>query len=164
MDHLRQIFTSLGLSSVETFIASGNVIFESASRSVPALEIAIANRLHEALGYEVATFIRTNAELSEIARYEPFSAPELEATGATLYIGFIAQPLSLEAQHMVMSFQTPVDNFHVRRREIYWACRVRSSESIFSLAQLEKTLGIQATFRNSNTVKKITAKYATPEC
>ena len=101
----------MGLSGVETFIASGNVIFESATHQIPALEMEIAKQLHEALGYEVATFIRTTAELSEIARYEPFPALDLEAAGATLYIGFVAQTLSLEAQQVVMTYRTPVDDF-----------------------------------------------------
>ena len=38
MDQLRRLFERLGFSKVETFIASGNVIFESASRSAKALE------------------------------------------------------------------------------------------------------------------------------
>lgn len=33
MDRLRQVFESLAFSNVETFIASGNVIFESTSHS-----------------------------------------------------------------------------------------------------------------------------------
>jgi len=38
MDHLRSLFEALGFSNVETFIASGNVIFESKSKSTRALE------------------------------------------------------------------------------------------------------------------------------
>ncbi len=56
VDRLRQIFESLGVSSVETFIASGNVIFESTSKSVRILEKRIESGLREALGYEVVTF------------------------------------------------------------------------------------------------------------
>ena len=33
MDHLRQLFESLGFSGVETFIASGNVVFETNARN-----------------------------------------------------------------------------------------------------------------------------------
>jgi len=89
---------------------------------------------------------------------------DLVAAGATIYIGFVAQPLSLDAKQEVMAFRTPVDDFHLHRCEIYWACRTRSSDSNFSLARLEKALGMQATFRNANTVKKMAVKYAPPEC
>jgi len=159
MEPLRHLFESMSLARVETYIASGNVIFDSIASDIPALEKEIANQLQAALGYEVATFIRTTVELSAIARYRPFPGSELEADGVSLYIGFLAETLSPEAQQKVLAFRTPVDDFHVYQREIYWLCRVRSSESEFSLARLEKALRIKATFRNSTTVKKMAAQF-----
>jgi uncharacterized protein (DUF1697 family) len=38
MDDLRQLFEALGFSGVETFIASGNVVFETNARKVKALD------------------------------------------------------------------------------------------------------------------------------
>lgn len=161
MDPLRQLFEQLGLARVKTFIASGNVAFESPSRSAQALEKKIAVHLRQALGYEVATFIRTLAELAEIAQYKPFPEADLNAAGVTTYVGFLAEPLDAHAQATVMSFRTAVDEFHIHQREIYWLCRIRSSESKFSLARLEKALGLQATFRNSTTISKIANNYVT---
>ena len=65
MDILRQHFESLGFSRVETFIASGNVIFESPAKNAKSLETTIEAKLREALGYEVAAFLRTDAELGK---------------------------------------------------------------------------------------------------
>ena len=45
MDHLRELFTQLGLTDVETFIASGNVLFTTSSKSGPALEKKIEQAL-----------------------------------------------------------------------------------------------------------------------
>ena len=70
---LRGHFESLGFSNVETFIASGNVIFDSRARPA-ALQKMIEARLQESLGYEVATFIRTTAEVEAVSKYQPFSA------------------------------------------------------------------------------------------
>jgi uncharacterized protein (DUF1697 family) len=160
MDNLRQIFETLGLSHVKTFIASGNVIFESDKREAQTLEMKIASQLHRSLGYEAATFIRTAAEVAEIAHYHPFPEPQLNAAGASLYIGFTAEAPSPDAQAKVLSLRTPVDDFHVHQREIYWCCQIRSSDSQFSLARLEKALGVQATFRNSTTIRKMAKLYA----
>lgn len=160
MDQLRRIVAeSIGLPKVESFIASGNVMFESSTRNAKTLEKNIAAQLEKTLGYEVAAFIRTAAELREIAAYEPFADPKVKADGALLYIGFLADPLGPAAKRIVASFKTDVDDFRVNQREIYWQCRIRSSESEFSLARLEKALGRQATFRNSTTVRKIAALY-----
>jgi uncharacterized protein (DUF1697 family) len=161
MDYLRNLFDSLGFNNVETFIASGNVIFDSSSRSTKLLEKKIEHYLQEALGYEVATFIRTTNELATIAAYKPFDEADLKAEGNALYIGFLAGMPTQESERNLLAFTTNVDDFHVFGREVYWLSRKKISESEFSGARLEKTLGMRATLRNSNTVKKLVAKYST---
>jgi uncharacterized protein (DUF1697 family) len=160
MDALRRLFGALGFANVETFIASGNVIFTAPAGDARALEKQIAGHLQAALGYEVATFIRTPAELAAIAAYRPFPAAELEAEGSTLFIGFTAAPPLDDAVQRLLALRTPVDDFHVHEREIYWLRRSRLGDSAFSGAVLEKTLGLPATLRNANTVRKMAAKYA----
>ena len=64
MDRLRKLFESLGLSNVETFIASGNVIFDSLVESAETLEEKIERHLRESLGYEVATFNKVRLRAS----------------------------------------------------------------------------------------------------
>src|SRR6266542_3017759 len=79
MTALRQLFESLGFSNIETFIASGNVIFDAKAGSTKALEKKIETCLHEALGYKVEAFIRTGAELAKIAKYQPRPRPQIDA-------------------------------------------------------------------------------------
>jgi uncharacterized protein (DUF1697 family) len=159
MDHLRQLFESLGFAEVETFIASGNVVFVSPAKDAQALERQIEARLREALGYEVATFIRMEAELAAIAAYQPFEPSELEAAAA-LNIAFVAQKPDDRSIQKLMELRTEIDTFHVHGREIYWLCRKKQSESTFSNAVLEKTLRIPSTLRGVSTIKKMAAKYA----
>jgi uncharacterized protein (DUF1697 family) len=160
MAYLRQLFVSLGFSNVETFIASGNVIFESPAEDAPTLEKKIERCLQQSLGYEVATFIRATTELTEIATYRPFTAPDLDSAGYSLYIAFLPAPPSPESQQKLLAFRSPVDDFHSHKREIYWLCRKTMGESTFSGALLEKTIGMPSTMRNSTTVNKLAAKYA----
>ena len=159
MDQLRQLFESLGFFGVETFIASGNVVFEATSRNPKGLETKIGNRLEEALGYEVATFIRTDAELASIAGYQPFR-PSALARAVAFNIAFLADKLDAKSKRKVMELRTDIDEFDVHEREVYWLCRRKQSESTFSNAVLEKTLGRPSTLRGVNTVQKMAAKYA----
>jgi uncharacterized protein (DUF1697 family) len=159
MDRLRELFEALGLSNVETFIASGNVIFDSPAKNTRALEEEIEGHLRKALGYEVATFIRSASELADIASYQPFSTSELDEEGNSLYIAFLPAPPDDEAQQRLLAFRTEIDDFHVHEREVYWLCRKKMSESAFSGALLEKTIGMPATMRNATTVKRLAAKY-----
>jgi uncharacterized protein (DUF1697 family) len=154
MDALRRQFLGLGLTNVETYIASGNVVFDSRARNAVTLERRIAAHLRRALGYEVATFLRTVAELAEIARYRPF--PE---DGASLYIGFLPKPLDAAARRVVLSLRTSGDEFALHRRELFWLCRTRFSDAEFSPARMEKALGLPATFRGANTVRRMAERF-----
>jgi uncharacterized protein (DUF1697 family) len=158
MDHLRRLFESLGFSNVETFIASGNIVFETTSKNAQALEKKIEGTLREALGYEVATFLRTDVELAGIADYEPFPQSKLAAATAFNVI-FLADPLDEKSKEKMMALRTDIDDFHIHGREVYWLCTKRQSESTFSNAVLEKTLGRPSTIRGLATVQKMAAKY-----
>jgi uncharacterized protein (DUF1697 family) len=158
MDQLRSLFEGLGLSNVETFIASGNVIFDSKSKNPAALERSIEKHLEQNLGYEVKTFLRAIPELATIANYKPF--PDSELNSHALYIGFAADSLTAEAGKKLLSFISEVDDLHIHNREIYWLCRAdRMSDSRFSGALTEKNLGQKVTFRNATTIRKLAAKY-----
>ncbi len=159
MAHLRQLFESLGFSSVETFIASGNVIFETPAQDTAALEKQIEAHLQSSLGYEVATFLRTPAELADIASYEPFAAQGLDAGEGSLYIAFTRATPDDEAQQRLLAFRTETDDPHVRGREIYWLCRTSAHQSAFSGAVLERAIGMPATIRNSTTVRKLAERH-----
>jgi uncharacterized protein (DUF1697 family) len=158
MDHLRRLFETLGFSGVETFINSGNVVFEATGKKAQVLQKTIENSLREALGFEVTTFIRTETELAAIANYEPFAQAHIDGAAA-LNVAFLAEPLGEESKLKLMALKTEIDDFHVNGREIYWLCRMKQSESTFSNAVLEKALGLRSTLRGTNTVKKIAQKY-----
>lgn len=158
MEALRQQFETLGFSNVETFIASGNVVFETTSKNTRALEKTIERQLHSALGYEVATFVRSPVELSHIARYQPFSSALLK-TAQAFNVAFLGDALDAASQKKLMALTTDIDDFRAQGREVYWLCRKKQSESTFSNAVLEKTLGRPSTIRGVNTIQKMAAKY-----
>lgn len=158
MDQLRNLFENIGLTKVETYIASGNVIFETRSGNVKVLEKQIQTKLLDALGYEVATFIRTDAELEGIASYKPFKQSIINGATA-LNIAFLSDKLDEKSKQNLMKLRTDIDDFHVNGREIYWMCLKKQSESTFSNAVLEKALGIQSTLRGVNTIRKLAEKY-----
>ena len=157
MAQLRKEFEALGLTDVETFIASGNVIFTSRSTGLSALEKKVEARLRASLGYEVATFIRTDAEVAAVAGYKAFTASQVRGAGA-LCVGFLADPLDAAATRALMGFQTGIDDFHTKGREVYWLCKTKQSDSTFTNASFERALKIRATFRGINTVARLAAK------
>ena len=159
MEQLRQLFEAMGLTGVETYIASGNVVFDANGATARALETQIEAHLRVSLGYDVATFIRSEAELAVIASYQPFP-PEQLAEAAALNIAFVSESLAGPAVEKLLALQTEIDAFHVHGREIYWLCHKKQSESTFSNAVLEKTLRLKATLRGVNTIQKLVEKFS----
>ncbi len=158
MDRLRELFESLEFTNVETFIASGNVIFESNAKNSPTLAKQIEQKLCTSLGYEVATFIRTERELAALVAYQPFKARDLE-TAVALNVALLKEPLDASAQKKLMALKTDIDDFHAHGREMYWLCRKKQSASTLSNAVFEKKVGCVATFRGISTLQKMAAKY-----
>jgi len=116
MDHLRNLFESMGFANVETFIATGNVVFDAKSGKAKSLEEKIEKHLREALGYEVSTFLRTTTELKSVADYQPFSIAELQAAHA-LYVGFVADRPGAQARQKLLSYRGEIDDLRVSGRE-----------------------------------------------
>lgn len=158
MDKLKILFEELGFSNVETFIASGNVIFDFKTGSSGTLEKKIESHLQKSLGYEIATFLRTNSELEEIVNYKPFKAAELDSAQA-FNVAFIKEAMTSDLKKKLAGFKTDIDDFHTMGREVYWICKVRQSDSKFSNSLFERTLKINSTFRGIKTVIKLAAKY-----
>ena len=158
METLRGLFSDLGFAGVETFIASGNVIFEAKSGAAGPLEKKIEAHLAGALGHSVAVFLRSTADLHTISAHRPFTAAAL-ASARALNIGFCKGTLNPAAIAAVMALATPIDDFHVHRRELYWLCRDKQSESTFSNQQFERAIKGVATLRNATTIAKLASKY-----
>jgi uncharacterized protein (DUF1697 family) len=156
MNTLRRLFEELELRNVDTFIASGNVLFDAAARNVSALEGRIEAHLERELGYEVATFIRTPAQLESIGAYEP-PAVRRGGTSNALYVGFLKAAPSRETAAKVLTYQNDVDAFDFDQRELYWSCARTQSASTFSGALLERTIKMPATFRNITTIRRLVA-------
>jgi uncharacterized protein (DUF1697 family) len=160
MARLRGEFEALGFTDVETFIASGNVIFSARRADDAALARKIEARLRASLGYEVATFVRTGAEVTAAASFKPFDDDRVK-TARAFCVGFLDRPLDAAAKRALRTFETDIDEFRANGREIYWLCQKGQGESTFSNAKFEKVVKVRATFRGINTVMRLSKKYGT---
>lgn len=158
MPTLKKLFETMGFSGVETFIASGNVVFESSARDQRKLEKLISSNLHKALGYEVQSFVRTRAEVAAVEAFQPF-APEKIEKAMAYHVGFGTGPFGNDHKKSITGLQTATDDLRAEGNEIYWACTTRSSDSRVTGAAIEKSLGGRATLRNINTIRRLLAKH-----
>jgi uncharacterized protein (DUF1697 family) len=109
------------------------------------------------LGYEVATFLRTPEELAAVAAHRPFTPVETGAAGHSLYVAFLRDAPNKEAGEKLLSFRTPVDEFELVGRELYWLCRGRMTDSQVNWQQVARAVPMASTVRNVATVRKLAA-------
>lgn len=152
MDHLRSVLAPLKLGDLETFIASGNVLFRSAA-APELLERKFETLLEKELGYAVHTFVRTPEELAAVVAHEPF--PGQVKPGCSLSVAFLRTEPASDAVARLTSMRTEMDDLHVNGREMYWLSRGRISESKVWRTPFEKVIGGPGTMRNITTVRKL---------
>jgi uncharacterized protein (DUF1697 family) len=156
MGALKKIFESSGLSDVESFIASGNLVF--AAKAVKGLDVKIAAALEKALGHQVATFVRSIDEVVAAAAFAPF--PDRDAAvWPTYVVGFLSKDLDAAGAKRLSLLSTKEDRFHVRGRDFWWLSKHHQARPAITGRQLEKALGEPTTLRNVNTIRRMAEKY-----
>ncbi len=156
MQRLKASFEALALENVSTFIASGNVIFDS-RRGAAALERAIEAQLERDFGFSVTTMIRSIAELRDIQAVVAERVRPEPAVG--VHVGFLKSDPVRTGIPLVTALSNDVDRLAVHGRELYWLAGKGMGQSTVSAARLEKLLATAATLRNLNTVDRIVGKF-----
>jgi len=155
MEQLKKIFEELKLKNVKTFIQSGNVIFETMEKDKNILTKKIEKKLKASLNYEVLVMLRTDKELADIVKQNPFKDDKLDEN-TRVYIAFLYNKPGKETKNILSTLNNKNETFLLKNNEVY--CKVRKDEkksSYFSILLLEKKLGIPLTTRNQTTVNKI---------
>jgi len=158
MARLVEVVEGLGYSAVWTYINSGNVVFE-ASGSRAGLEQAMGEAFESAFGFEVTTFVRTQAELRHAIAAEPFQVGPGDTHFVTLLKSRVlpAQRKSLEA--LTNHFDTIV----VDGRDVHWRMHGKSSDTTLPTKAWEAIVGPkQSTSRNITMLRGLVAKIDGP--
>lgn len=143
MSVLKAMCKKLGFSSVRTYIASGNVVFESPKPEAQVQE-ALAASLEKYAGKPVGVVVRTVAEIAEVLAGNPFpnALPH-----RTLVIFLNATPLK---NALVDVTGRNGEELALGRREIYVSYGDGMSSS-----KLKIPAAKSGTARNMNTVAKL---------
>jgi uncharacterized protein (DUF1697 family) len=152
MPALQRAFEDLGHADVVTYIQSGNVVFESASKSATALARAIEARIAKDLGCDVAVLLRSKAELARVVRSNPFLP---QADPARVHVTFLAEKPDAALVRAVNDYDAKGDAFVVRGRDVYLHTPNGYGNTKINNAFFEKKLNAVATTRNWNSVTKL---------
>lgn len=159
MAELKSLFQSLGCSRVQTYIQSGNVVFESSEEEVQ-LHNKIEQEIANVFSITLHVVIRTATELERVIENCPFSEDMLkEAKAATeaesFYVSFLSEPPAQERVNQLSPLQNEENEFQIHGKDVYLLLRegIRNSK----LANNLYKLNVPSTIRNWKTVNKLHA-------
>jgi uncharacterized protein (DUF1697 family) len=132
---LKAVFEGLGFKNVHTVIASGNVVFDSSSKSIAALETKIEREFPKKLGFTSTTIIRSRAELEALHNKNPFAGIKDE-----------------KPNYLVVTF------FKDRRPELCTVIDLGTGKTPSFMADIERKHGKAMTTRTWKTVNRILVK------
>jgi uncharacterized protein (DUF1697 family) len=154
MTDLKRMFESAGLENVQTYIQSGNVVFETDEKNIDVIEKQIERQLEGAAGYKIHVFMRTMRELQSIFSKSPFEA----ADGETVFVAFLNQKPDAKSQQALLALKSKADDFAIKGQEVYHLRRDRE-KSALAKTSIEKIMKVPATVRNMTTLTKMVDKY-----
>jgi uncharacterized protein (DUF1697 family) len=156
MDRLRSLVAeTLGVDDVRTYVNSGNVVF-AATGSRAAVERRLQPVLERAFGFEVATFVRTAAELRRIVDAEPFTV----RSGDTHFVTFMKSPATAARKQALEALSNDFDTLVVRGPDVHWRMHGKSTDTKVPKKAWEKVLGVDAsTSRNMNMLRKLASSF-----
>jgi uncharacterized protein (DUF1697 family) len=148
MSELKAICAAAGFAKARTYIASGNVVFESTASEVK-VKAAIEKRLLAYAGKPVGALVRTAAEIAAVVKKNPFP----KAAPNRIVAIFLDAPPPAEA----LAHATDRKNEEMRlgEREIYIHYPSGMGQS-----RLKIPSAAAGTARNLNTIAKLAAMAA----
>jgi uncharacterized protein (DUF1697 family) len=153
MTDLKECVEALGYANVSTFIASGNVLFESPERNAAKLESALERALEKGFELPIAVVVRSRAEFARIVKAVP--AKWIGNDDLRVNVAFLRRTRDGRTLARELQPREGVDELVATKSAIIWATR----RDALTRSGMQKLIGSPAyrdlTVRNLNTTLKL---------
>jgi uncharacterized protein (DUF1697 family) len=151
MAALRDICESIGCTSVQTYVQSGNAVLES-SIAAAKLPDALEHAIEQQMGFRPRVVVRRHADLVRVLKNNPY--PDTEER--FLHVGFLSGRPTKSALASVDGLDLGPEGFTVAGQEVYLNYVEGAGRSKkLGKVPFEKRLGVAMTARNLRTVAKL---------
>ncbi len=148
MIKLKELYESLGFKNVQTYIQSGNVIFQCPPAEVSKLKAKIEEGIKRVFGFEAPVFIRTGEEFQKLIKKTPYAKEDI----SRIYVSFLSEvPVNIPIEEL-KRVKDKSEEFVISGKEIYLFLPNGAGKTKLSNTFLERKLKVGATTRNWNTV------------
>lgn len=151
MAGLRELLTKSGLEHVQTYIQSGNIIFQSIENNKQILALKIHESIKDKFGFEVPVLVKSNSELQQIFDDCPFVDEKKQNSYFTLLYKIPNKELVNIASEKVYEGE----EYYIINDCIYFYCAKGYGRAKFNMNLFERKLETTGTARNYNTMLKL---------
>jgi uncharacterized protein (DUF1697 family) len=157
MADLKMALENIGIARVQTYIQSGNVLFES-QEDEASLRKKFEQEIAAVFGITLTVVVRTAEELERIVGNCPFSEAVLAEAAATsegesLYVAMLPEAPPQSGIEKLAAANNEEDEYRIDGRDVYLLFRHSIRDA--KLATNLQKLGVPATVRNWNTMNKL---------
>lgn len=142
MAELRVLLEKAGLKNVRTYIASGNVIADTALSPV-ALQRLVHDVIQKNFGGDIVTIARTVPQIRKVLAGNPYPGADLKKMYYTI---FASKPDARLLREFIATDFSP-DRLTVTNGTAYILCNTKYSDTLVNNPYIEKTLKIRSTTR-----------------
>jgi uncharacterized protein (DUF1697 family) len=154
MDRLRALYESLKLVNPQTYIQSGNVIFQTQERDLARLAKRIGNGIEQSFGFRSEVVVRTASELRSAIARNPFATrPGIDPS--KLLVTFLASDPGPEARERLLRIKADPEELRIDGSELYTYYPNGMGRSKLQMAVMERAVKISGTSRNWTSVTKM---------
>jgi uncharacterized protein (DUF1697 family) len=153
MADFRRMLAGLGYRRVETYIQSGNAVFD-ADAPIASVTKSVADGLARLVGRPVELILWSHDALTRAIAANPF-ATEAAADGARVHAMFLSAVPAAGADEGLKRIPARNDRYHLAGDVLYLHLPDGAGESKFTVKTLDRILGVTSTARNWNTVLKL---------
>lgn len=154
MDALKQMFSELNFKNIQTYIQSGNVIFQNKELEHERLEKTIADKILERFGFEVPVMVRDLDDLSVVLKNNPFVTKRNENI-TKLHVTFLSKLPEQTDIAKINADQYLPDEFILTGSTIYLFCPNGYGRTKLNNTFFESKFKAIATTRNWKTIKEL---------
>jgi uncharacterized protein (DUF1697 family) len=147
MKELVSLLEEMGCQNMRTYIQSGNVIFETASRSRRKLSSDITGSIFQKFGFSPKVMLLTAAELKSAISHNPFPINE----GKALHFLFMEEEPVRPDLGRLNALKTDSEKFRLADKVFYLYAPDGVGRSKLAM-NAERCLGVATTGRNWNTI------------
>jgi len=151
MLELRQLLSESGLKNVQTYIQSGNVVFQSSEENKTHLENSIQNSIKKQFGFDVPVLVKTHGEIMSILKNCPFSMAKKESS----YFTLLHDGPDIELVSATSKEIYPNEEFNIKSDCVYFYSEMGYGNAKCNNNFFERKLKVDATTRNYKTMLKL---------